>query len=217
MWIVKSNVSSVQVGPSPERNKFHASFSLTKGLRSKPQGTQLWRLRWHSLCAMRGNMKLEASAVFCATWMCVTLTESWGDRTCSVVVIWIRRSWQLANTRVVRNPLSSYFSRACHQSRATCYPALRVLSSKLSVSVMRVDVAQKTAGASSFKLRRIASLMWSTTSKNRTLSQATGLSSRYRNVRLYYPYLQYTNLLIFRFVSEHSLRSKRLFTTMYIL
>ena len=96
MWIVKSNVSSVQVGPSPERNKFHASFSLTKGLRSKPQGTQLWRLRWHSLCAMRGNMKLEASAVFCATWMCVTLTESWGDRTCSVVVIWTQRNWQLA-------------------------------------------------------------------------------------------------------------------------
>ena len=156
MWIVKSNVSSVQVGPSPERNKFHASFSLTKGLRSKPQGTQLWRLRWHSLCAMRGNMKLEASAVFCATWMCVTLTESWGDRTCSVVVIWTRRNWQSAehprcdktregrkhakgeNTRgekaregrkiEERNPLSSYFSRACHQSRATCYPALRVLS-----------------------------------------------------------------------------------------
>ena len=39
----------------------------TKGLRSKPQGTQLWRLRWHSLCAMRGNMKLETPAVFCAT------------------------------------------------------------------------------------------------------------------------------------------------------
>ena len=30
-----------------------------------------------------------------------------------------------------------------------------------------------------------------------------------RNVRLYYPYWQYTNLFIFRFVSEHCLRSKR--------
>ena len=28
-----------------------------------------------------------------------------------------------------------------------------------------------------------------------------------RNVRLYYPYRQYTNLFIFRFVSEHCLRS----------
>ena len=162
MWIVKSNVSTVPVGPSSERNKFHACFSLTKSLCSKPEGNRFWRLRCHSLCALRCNMKLETRAVFCATWMCVTLTESWGDRTCSVVVIWIRRSWQLANTRVARNPLSSYFSRECHQSRAACYPALRVLSSKLSVSVMRVDVAQKTAGVSSFKLRRIASLIWST-------------------------------------------------------
>ena len=97
MWIVKSNVSSIPVvGPSSERNKFQACFSLTKGLRSKPLGTQLWRLWWHSLCARRGNMKLETTAVFRATWMCVTLTESWDDRTCSVVVIWTRRNWQLA-------------------------------------------------------------------------------------------------------------------------
>ena len=96
MWIVKSNVSNVPVGPLSERNKFHACFSLTKGLRSKPQGTRLWRLPWHSLCAMRGNLKLETPAVFCVRWMCVTLTESWDDRTCSVIVIWTRRSWQLA-------------------------------------------------------------------------------------------------------------------------
>ena len=96
MLIVKSNVSSVRVGPSSERNKFHACFSLTKGLLSKTQGTQLWRLWWHSLCAMRGNMKLETRAAFCVRWMRVTLTESWDDRTCSVVVIWTRRSWQLA-------------------------------------------------------------------------------------------------------------------------
>ena len=96
MWIVKSNVSNVTVGPSSGRDKFHACFSLTKGLRSKPQGTQLWRLWCHSLCAMRGNMKLETRAVFCATWMWATLTESWGDRTWSVVVIWTRRNWQLA-------------------------------------------------------------------------------------------------------------------------
>ena len=95
MSIVKSNDPTVQVGPSSERNKFHACFSLTKDLRSKPQGTQLWHLRWHSLCAMRGNMKLETPAVFCAKWMCVTLTESWGDKTCNVVVIWTRRNWQL--------------------------------------------------------------------------------------------------------------------------
>ena len=96
MLIVKSNVSSVRVGPSSERNKFHACFSLTKGLLSKTQGTQLWRLWWHTLCAMRGNMKLETRAAFCVRWMRVTLTESWDDRTCSVVVIWTRRSWQLA-------------------------------------------------------------------------------------------------------------------------
>ena len=95
MWIVKSNVSSVQVSPSSERNKFHACFSLTKDLCSKPQGTQLWRLPWHSLCAMRGNTKLETPDVFCARWMCVTLTESWGDKTCRAVVIWTRRNWQL--------------------------------------------------------------------------------------------------------------------------
>ena len=41
MLIVKSNVSSVPVGPSSERDKFRACFSLTKGLRSKRQGTQL--------------------------------------------------------------------------------------------------------------------------------------------------------------------------------
>ena len=143
MWIVKSNVSSVLVvGPSSERNKFHGCFSLTKDLRSKLQGTQLWRLRWNSLCARRGNMKLETTAVFLATWMCVTLTESWDDRTCSVVVIWTRRNWQLAEhprcdeTRERRkhargknirgekreemNPLSSYSSHACHQSRVAC-------------------------------------------------------------------------------------------------
>ena len=98
MWIVKSNVSSAPVGPSLERNKFHACFSLTKSLCSKPEGNRFWRLRCHSLCALRCNMKLETRAVFCATWMCVTLTESWGDRTCSVVVIWTR-CWR--NTVVV--------------------------------------------------------------------------------------------------------------------
>ena len=182
MWIVKSNVSSVLVvGPSSERNKFHGCFSLTKDLRSKLQGTQLWRLRWNSLCARRGNMKLETTAVFLATWMCVTLTESWDDRTCSVVVIWTRRNWQLAehprcdktrerrkhargeNTlgekREEKNPLSSCFARACH---SPSYPALRVLSSQLSVSVMRIHVAQNSASISSFKFRRIASLIWST-------------------------------------------------------
>ena len=61
--------------------------------------------------------------------------------------------------REERNSLSSYFSRACHQSRAACYPVLRVLSSELSVSVMRIHVAQKTADVSNFKLRRIASLI----------------------------------------------------------
>ena len=93
MSIVKSNVSSVPVGPSSERNKFHACFSLTKGLRSKPQGTQLdaCDVVFYVQCAV---MNLETPAVFRATWMCVTLIESWGDKTCSVVVIWTRRNWQ---------------------------------------------------------------------------------------------------------------------------
>ena len=113
-------------------------------------------------------------------WACI---ESRDGRKCSVVVIWTGRSWW--NTRGVHDktregrkyareknlrgekieegkPLFSYFSRAYHQSSATCYPALRVLSSQLSVSVMRIHVPQKTAGVSSFKLRRIPSLTWST-------------------------------------------------------
>ena len=49
--------------------------------------------------SMRGDLKLETPAVFCATWMHVTLTERWNDRTCSVVVIWTRRSCQLAEHR----------------------------------------------------------------------------------------------------------------------
>ena len=53
-----------------------------------------------------------------------------------------------------------FLSRACRQSRATCYPALHVLSSQLSVSVMCIHVAEKTV--SSFKLRRIESLILST-------------------------------------------------------
>ena len=184
MWIVTSNVSSVPVGRSSERNKLHACFSLTKGLRSKPQGTQLWRLPWYSLCGVRGNIKLETPAVLCATWMFLTLTERRGARTCLVVVIWTRTNWQLAehtccnkrcergkhargeNTRGEKreemNPPSSLFSRVCHQSRAACYPALRVLSSQLSVSAKSIHVAQKSAGVSRFKLRRIANLIWST-------------------------------------------------------
>ena len=40
-------------------------------------------------------------------------------------------------------------------------------------------------------------------------------SANVRNVRLYYPYRQYTDLFIFRFVSEHCLRSTlRLFQTL---
>ena len=127
-----------------------------------------------------------------------SLTESSGERTCSVVVIWTRTNWQLAehprcdktrerrkhargeNTRgekrEEKNPLSSCFAHACHS------PSYKA----------------------PYK-------------KHRRLSHASVLSSRCRNVRLYYPYLQYTNLFIFRFVSEHSLRSKRLFTTMFIL
>ena len=126
MWIVKSNVSTVPVGPSSERNKFHACFTLTKGLRSKPQGTRLWRLPWHSLCAMRGNLKLETPAVFCVRWMCVTLTESWDDRTCSVIVIWTRRSWQLAEhpccDKTTRYLFLSRVSSVPHSvlSRAAC-------------------------------------------------------------------------------------------------
>ena len=91
------------------------------------------------------------------------------------VVICTRRCSQFAEHRVVikhawgentrgekreeRNPLTSYFSRTCHQSRGACYPALGVLSSHLSVSFMRIHVAQKTTGVSSYKLRRIASLI----------------------------------------------------------
>ena len=52
------------------------------------------------------------------------------------------------------------------------------------------------------------------------LRQKETFFSDTRNVRLYYPYRQYTNLLIFRFVSEHCLRStlRLLFLScMYVL
>ena len=66
-----------------------------------------------ALCQMRRNLKLETPAVFCATWMRATLTESWDDRTCSVIVTWTRRNacrisrcdpvnWQLKIVEAIR-------------------------------------------------------------------------------------------------------------------
>ena len=126
--------------------------------------------------AMRGNMNLETPAVSFSTWMCVRVTESWDDRTCSVVVIWTRRNWQLAEhprcdeTRERRkhargknirgekreemNPLSSYSSHACHQSRVAC--------SVVSTFSERHAYSRCTEDRKCFKLRRIASLILST-------------------------------------------------------
>ena len=116
--------------------------------------------------------------------MCVTLTESWGNGTCSVVVNWTRRSWQLAEhqccdktcerrkhargenaqsekTRERRKEKRWILSPLISLVRVIS-PALRVLSSQLSVSVMRIHVAFKTGGVSRIKLWRIAILIWST-------------------------------------------------------
>ena len=127
--------------------------------------------------SMRGDLKLETPAVFCATWMHVTLAESWDDRTCSVVVNWTWRSWQLAehrrcdktregrkHTRGEKRLGDSSLLLFLDLSRvssvgAARYPALHVLSTQLSVSVTCIPVAQKTVGFPSFKLRRIASLI----------------------------------------------------------
>ena len=235
MLIVKCNVSSVPVGPLSERNKFHACFSLTKGLRSKQQGNQLWRLWWHSPCAMRGNMKLETPAVFCVRWKCVTLTESWGDRTCSVVVIWTRISWQLAEhpccdkTRKGRkhargekrrdeSSLLLFLSRVSSVPRSVLS---RAACSIVSAFIDRHAHSRYAEDCRCFKFKITAQCKFNMKHRIKQTEEYhrrhAELSSRCQNVRLCYPYLQYTNLFIFRFVSEQSLRSKLIFTTMFIL
>ena len=201
MWIVK--FTSLPVGPSSERDKFHACFSLTKdpSLETTTK-TTLAPMMAFSMSNVQSTVILNSKYLrFPVPPECAYI-ESWDHRTCSVAVIWTGRSWR--NTRGVvkhargentrgkentrgekieeRNPLFSYFSLApvvspalrviprCVLSRAVCYPALRVMPrcvlSRAAFSVIS-DFSERHAfsrctGVSSFKLRRIASLIWST-------------------------------------------------------
>ena len=141
MWIVK--FTSVPVGPSSEREKFHSCFSLMKGpsLETTTK-TTLTPMMAFSMSNVQSTVILNSKYLrFPVPPECAYI-ESWDHRTCSVAVIWTGRSWR--NTRGVvkhargentrgkentrgekieeRNPLFSYFSLAPVVS-----PALRVI------------------------------------------------------------------------------------------
>ena len=103
---------------------------------------------------MRGNLKIETPAVFCATWMRVTLTESWNTRE-HPEHPWCDKIRDGKKTREGRKEKRGILSPFISLARVTSF-ALRVIHaacsvvSELSVSVMRIHVAQKTAGFSSF-------------------------------------------------------------------
>ena len=141
MWIVK--FTSLPVGPSSERDKFHACFSLTKdpSLETTTK-TTLAHMMAFSMSNVQSTVILNSKYLQFSVRSECAYIESWDHRTCSVFVIWTGRSWR--NNRGVikhargentrgkesmlgkkieeRNPLFSYFSLAPVVS-----PALRVI------------------------------------------------------------------------------------------
>ena len=152
MWIVK--FTSLPVGPSSERDKFHACFSLTKdpSLETTTK-TTLAHMMAFSMSNVQSTVILNSKYLQFSVRSECAYIESWDHRTCSVFVIWTGRSWR--NNRGVikhargentrgkesmlgekieeRNPLFSYFSlapvvsAALLLSRVACYPALCVI------------------------------------------------------------------------------------------